>query len=180
MSYGLPTEVIPVTADGITIKLKDHRKWISRRRVKEDCLLHNPRMKWDKIDLPSPQDVLLGKGKALMRHYGNQSFRNLIEDNVGEYISACTGKGSKAIVITRMMEQIHATGGRFLKKNDTNDWWEAASDHETRLKVGKAFGSMQTSFHAPKMTDTPASSDVDSSNVCIVGKRQRIDKTCCT
>jgi hypothetical protein len=102
MTYGIPVDAIPVTSLGI-VKTKVFGRWIQRRRYKNQYLAEAQArfvqenhatttitdgkqeegygasflFLTDKIYLPTNRDVLLGTGKILMKHPGNQTFRRL-------------------------------------------------------------------------------------------------------
>ena len=64
MTYGIPHELIPLTADG-KLKLKNHCELTEMRRLGDS--LEEKGMK-DGVVLPSNLDVLLGKGKPIQEH----------------------------------------------------------------------------------------------------------------
>ena len=63
MTFGIPLEVLPITTDG-ELKVGNHMKWISRRRIKE-AVSENEH--FPGIDLPARYDVLLGRGKPYQK-----------------------------------------------------------------------------------------------------------------
>ena len=87
-SYGIPTDVIPVSASG-GIKNKEFHKWITRRQNKESFVIqHGISSPFEKIDLPNPNDVLLAKGRPYQNHPGNIEYLQLIRESLSAYDSA--------------------------------------------------------------------------------------------
>ena len=60
MAFGVPVESLPLTEER-QVKKTVHNKWIAKRKIKEQMNMYGS--PYDRIDLPSRQDVLIGKGK---------------------------------------------------------------------------------------------------------------------
>lgn len=80
-----------------------------------------------------PEDVLFGQH---MDNPGNHYLREIIIDVADEYNRA--GRGEKKEIVLRLVQKIHASGGRFLKKADDGRW-EIASDQAARERISKQF-----------------------------------------
>jgi hypothetical protein len=60
MTFGLPTKSIPISYDG-TLKVDGHKKWLAKRKVKDKKLKDTGcGLDFEGIDVPGPNDVLLG------------------------------------------------------------------------------------------------------------------------
>lgn len=132
MTFGIPTQSLPISSEG-AIKNSSQRKWVTRRMLKEGSIERTGF--FNKIDFPTNQDVLFGKGSPVQQHVGNQKYLCLIESMLDDYVHGT--KEKKYCMTLELLQTIKATG-RFLKK-DVDDWWVEVSDKEARVKIGKAF-----------------------------------------
>ena len=172
MTFGIPSDVIPISSEG-EIKTNAHKKWIASRRRKEQNITlygHN----FGRIDFPTNKDVLLGKGRPIQKHVGNIYLRNLVSSLTESYLNA-DSKSTKASLTWKVVSDIKANGGRFLCK-DKEDFWIEASDKEARDKVGKLFMTSQAQYKATGVSlSTRRLGDVDDIGLLQeqVSKRQR-------
>lgn len=68
-----------------------------------------------------PQDVLMGRGGACpSEHTGNDTFRKVIEDGMGEYFGTKSNK-RKDQIAHRIVKEIKANSGLFVKKLKERD-----------------------------------------------------------
>ena len=136
MSFGVPIQSLPVTYDN-ELKTATHLQWLARRRIKETAVrMGEP---FEGIDLPSPKDVLFGRGKTNQEHSGNILMRGLIAEYLPEYGSATrVGKGR---IPLKVVLRIRKGGGRFLKRNTDHGWWFQVSDDEAREKISMSLRS---------------------------------------
>ena len=94
--------------------------------------------------LVGPNDVLLGRGRPFQLYSGNLILAAIIDENRARYTMA--KKMHKKAITIEIVEIIHKSGGRFLKKvsnakNSSCDWEDV--DFETaRLKVSHSFRTM--------------------------------------
>ena len=78
----------------------------------------------------SDNDVLLGRGRGIVKFVGNQRFRRLVEERKEEYSSFGSHKDErKARIARELFDRIHERGGRFLKpvedgRPDDKTWYE--------------------------------------------------------
>eukprot|EP00980_Cylindrotheca_fusiformis_P015320 scaffold4282_cov112-Cylindrotheca_fusiformis.AAC.3 len=86
--------------------------------------------------VPSPGDILFGRGRKVRDHPGNARFLQLIDHYMTNYEKA--GRVDKACIAEILVRMIKDTGCRFLKK-DQNDAWGEVEDSEARKKVAHAF-----------------------------------------
>ncbi|CAB9530462.1 Transfer protein [Seminavis robusta] len=148
VTYGIPIQQgFPVSSKTGTItKTASHKQWLAKRTEKEESIQKDGGLSWslsashNRIDLPTNQDVLLGKGLVINQHPGNIAYRRMIESMVDDYIRAL--KTEKAAMTWKVVQTIQQQkgGGRFLKQQSAKSfWWVEATDKEARQKVGKAF-----------------------------------------
>jgi hypothetical protein len=140
MTYGIPVDLFPMNSDSV-IKKTNHNRWIARRKVKELALGQGGGGTFSGIDLPTRQDVLLGKGKPVQTHMGNIKLRGLVDVHMDEY--KATENGLKGIVILHILETVKASSGRFLIK-DNDGWWQEVPDNIASDKIFKNFYSAAT------------------------------------
>jgi hypothetical protein len=160
MTFGLPSAFLPYNSDG-TLKLGNHKKWYQRRVIKEkEEKLQEQQQRGDEImsfcfsgiELPSPTDILLGKGKPIQDHRGNQVFVQVMQQYQGEYLAA-QRNGGKAKVARRIIDEVkyHSDksllSGRFLrrrKEDPTSGWWEEVLDEDALIeRVCNGFRNMK-------------------------------------
>ena len=84
MSFGVPVKSLPVTYEN-ELKTTAHLQWLARRRIKETAMRRGE--PFEGIDLPSPNDVLFGRGKTNQEHSGNVLMRSIIAEYIPEYQS---------------------------------------------------------------------------------------------
>jgi hypothetical protein len=61
------------------------------------------------------RDVLFGRGTGPNEHQGNRMFRSLVKSKKEEHTSCTTCQG-KDLLVMKIIQEIHDSGGRFLKK----------------------------------------------------------------
>ena len=144
MTFGIPTSTIPLDINGESLKLAPHKKWLKRRKAKEDWLRQQHRAgnmdaEYPGVEIPSKFDVILGRGRPFSEHPGNQVLNSLITSFREEY-DTTQGKGNKAKLAQRIIQSIHDSGGRFLKRNDQiYGWWQEVSNDVAVDKVKHGF-----------------------------------------
>ena len=134
MTFGVPVKSIPVTS-GDNLKTTTHLQWLARRRIKESAMRMGK--SFEGIDLPSPKDVLFGRGKTNQEHGGNVLMRNITAEYLPEYRS--TTKPDKGRIPLKVVLRIKQEGGRFLKRDTDFGWWFEVSDEEAREKISMSF-----------------------------------------
>eukprot|EP00980_Cylindrotheca_fusiformis_P022430 scaffold9290_cov107-Cylindrotheca_fusiformis.AAC.8 len=93
--------------------------------------------------VPSPADILFGRGRKVRDHPGNARFLQLIDHYMANYEK--NGRVDKACIAEILVRMIKDAGCRFLKK-DQNDAWGEVEDSEARKKVAHAFRNRRK-FH---------------------------------
>lgn len=142
MSFGIPIDVLPISSEG-EIKTQWQKKWLAAR-FKKEMNMEKHGHNFGRIDFPTNQDVLLGKGRPIQKHSGNVHLRNLVNVHTAAYYFA-TSKASKSQLTWKIVKDLQKAGGRFLIK-DKEDCWVVASDKDARDKVGKLFMTSQAAF----------------------------------
>jgi hypothetical protein len=163
MTFGLPSASLPYNNDG-TLKLGNHKKWYQRRVIKEneENLQEQQQQQLQQgektpfcfsgIDLPSPTDILLGKGKTILDHRGNQAFQEVMQRYEDDYLMA-KRNGGKTKVARQVIEEVkhHSDksylSGRFLRRRQedtTSGWWEEVTEEEALIaRVCSGFRNMK-------------------------------------
>ena len=90
----------------------------------------------ERVVLPNNIDVLLGRGRPLQKHYGNQNYHFLVEEYQPEYERS--SKSKKTTMTKTILDRIRQYGGRFLKEDDVGYWIEI-DDDSARSKISQTF-----------------------------------------
>ena len=88
---------------------------------------------------PSPDDILLGRGKNVQYHPGNINFRNWLEDFRDAYDD--TPRHKKALIATGIIQKLSSDGIRFLKQGEDRKSWVVADSKEAEEKIKQLFRS---------------------------------------
>jgi hypothetical protein len=89
---------------------------------------------------PNDYDILLGRGPDCWNHQGNKQFRITI-GNHQELYHSISKRAEKVKLVARIVDAIHASGARFLKrKNDSDEW----KDVERKTCIEKVGGMINT------------------------------------
>jgi len=87
---------------------------------------------------PKKYDILCGKDKACLSHYGSRHFRSVIEAYRNRYQQAVTKQEKMNITREIVMTLKNRTSSRFLKYNSQLHGWEEISHIAARDKVSHA------------------------------------------
>jgi hypothetical protein len=133
MTFGITDSLMPVSAVG-EVNNVVHLVWLERRRrseseTEEENALSNT------VE-PLPSDVLLGRGKLIQGHVGNQCYRTIIESHRGRYEQAL--KVEKTFIAKEIVQTVKNVGGRFLKQKTDGGWVEVDTE-VARDKVSHSF-----------------------------------------
>eukprot|EP00980_Cylindrotheca_fusiformis_P017567 scaffold5516_cov105-Cylindrotheca_fusiformis.AAC.1 len=135
VSFGIPIEEFPFTADG-GVQLTNHAEWMGKRRKKEAYLRKYPPIE-GAVDLPSNNDVLWGRKNHIYRHPGNRILRELVESYDDEYNRL--SRDGKTKLADRIVSVVQGLCGRFLKLDKESGMWVVVPDSEAREKVTHRF-----------------------------------------
>jgi hypothetical protein len=94
---------------------------------------------------PSPNDILLGRGKPIQQRPGNVRFRDMLDQHVDKYNKS--EKGAKVAVTASIVHLLKEDGGRFLKPLEYGGWVEV-DEAAARAKVSHAFRTRRKVFQA--------------------------------
>ena len=130
MTFGIPCRVLPVTPTG-ELKLESHLEWLEKRREMES--------KHDSVErilVPGPYDVLVGRGRFIQDHSGNLRYRNYIEDYMERYEQA-KKRIEKTDLTSEIVRLVKESSGRFLRQDGCG--WVEVDDDAARDKVSHSF-----------------------------------------
>ena len=135
-SYGIPREAIPVTNDG-DFPIEQHLAWLAKQKQQlNDSTDDTPKRSDENKPriVPRTNDVLFGRGKAIMDNPGNVKLRTIIRANQEKY-----NKASKfeKMCVTEMIVRLILKSGRFLRLNGSV--WEEVSVAAAKEKVAHCF-----------------------------------------
>jgi hypothetical protein len=97
----------------------------------------------ERITVPGPYDVLLGRGRNLQNHPGNKRFRSLIDRHLDRYEVA--DKQDKTILAYTIIRIVQEMDGRFLKDVDGAGYVEV-DNAVAQTKVAHCFRSQRSAM----------------------------------
>jgi hypothetical protein len=95
----------------------------------------------ERVVVPGPHDVLLGRGRLRQEHLGNVRYRFLIAQHMQWYNQA--PRDLKPIIVVSIVDKVKAYAGRFLK--DDGAGWVIASEKVALAKAGHSFRDLRSS-----------------------------------
>ena len=146
MTFGIPTKILPVTAQG-EADWQYHHDWISSRKSieannlkakEEQTTPSDEANQNDCIDVPRTIDVLIGTGKFAQSHTGNTRYQFLVDEYQERY-DACATRIEKTIIASLIVIKVKEYGGRFLIRKKGETYWSDTDDWVAREKVTTAF-----------------------------------------
>ena len=173
----IPVHLFPLS-ENRTIKKTTLNRWIAK------CIPRDLQLSYAKefsgVDLPTRNDVLMGKGKPIQLHAGNDHLRVLVEDNTFEYQAAHLSLDRMNIVY-KVFSMIHARHGWFLHKDD-DGWWRESPEEDALEKVRKTFQrtTRKDKFQCGNRTHARQHDlGTNTSKFLQQEKRPRFDAGCC-
>ncbi|KAG7355082.1 hypothetical protein IV203_004438 [Nitzschia inconspicua] len=130
MTFGIKSSDFPITTSGEK-RLEAHHDYVRKMRQSENIMDDGV----DRIIIPGPLDVLLGRGKPLQKHDGNLNYHFVVEGYHERYEQA--SKLEKTQIAKTIVDKIHEQGGRFLKQDDAG--WVEIDDEAARTKISHTF-----------------------------------------
>eukprot|EP00980_Cylindrotheca_fusiformis_P029854 scaffold23953_cov127-Cylindrotheca_fusiformis.AAC.1 len=132
-SFGIPREVLlpSLVDDG---GAESHLVWYREQYLREVSaevpkhLMHLP-------NVPGEDDVLFGRKRSQRR--GNRLLYQLIECNSEVYDVG--SRSDKRYLTGMVIQEVHATGGRFLKQDGESNFWKEVSTEEAHEKIAQTF-----------------------------------------
>ena len=178
LGFGIPIDLFPFTPTG-TIKKTGLNRWIAKHIARDTDLTYGGA--FPGVDLPSRNDVLLGRGKPIQHHTGNAYLRVHIESHTSEYQAAHLAE-DKIYVVYKVFSTIKARSGRFLKKGN-DGWWHESPDVDAVDTVRKAFQRRTNMNETHHGKDRPHAAPNDGDDYVSMfqhqGKRPKFDPKCC-
>ena len=144
MTFGIPTELLPVDLQG-DIRLENHKLWLEQRRSLEANRQRKSLGEIPSVVVPGPKDVLFGRGKFAQSHVGNVRYYNIIASRQTQYDNASSLE-ERSLVAADILLSIKEFGGRFLKSEKTS--WVVVDDAMARDKVTNAFRTRRRKLNA--------------------------------
>ena len=177
LGFGIPVDFLPFSQSG-AIKKTNLNRWIAKNISRDIELAYNGA--FTGVDLPTRNDVLMGKGKPYQHHAGNVLLKDLVEANIDKYQAAHQSL-DKMDVVLNVISTIKARSGRFLEKDDDGLWREP-HDVDVMDKVRKRF-HRTIAKEQPQGNDRAHTKPADEGNAASTflqqGKRPRFDSNCC-
>lgn len=91
------------------------------------------------VVVPSPKDILYGRGTTKRMHVGNMKLNMVLEERGEEYNSNALTKKQKVEISRSVVQKLKDEGSRFLKQDkDSFLWWEV-DDKTAADKVSHGF-----------------------------------------
>ncbi|CAB9506534.1 Nitrilase family, member 2 [Seminavis robusta] len=89
---------------------------------------------------PSVNEVIIGRGRRVWNHSGNERFQDLVQSHMYEY-SRATTKTSKSAIISRVLTQVKQASsvGGFVKQESSTKRWYAMEEASARISTAQAF-----------------------------------------
>ncbi len=180
-SFGIDSDHVPISSSSGKLKTKQHAKWLEFRRRKEESLKQHGH-KFDRIiECPKQTDILLGRGRPIMRHPGNAVLRNIVQMKLEEYASAKSKKETTDVTWDVVRTLKGKYGARFLKdENIANSGlgWVEVSNETARQKVRIAFRDlrakiMKTNAAEMKTNSTNDQEGIDGASGSIVKVKRK-------
>lgn len=89
--------------------------------------------------IPTKNDVIIGRGKRVVHHAGNQKLRALVQQEV-ELYSCAKNRAAKSVIIIRVFKAIRAdTEIGFVKKDPSTKKFYAVEDTAAKITIAQYF-----------------------------------------
>jgi hypothetical protein len=137
-SYGIPTQLLPINADG-QLDMDAFRRDMHQERRELEKAREQQRTGSGTIQHPARYDVLLGRGRPYQEFPGNNNLAQLVELRQDDYEVGT--RYEKAVLVLDVMQQIRELNGKFLRRLETGDnvVWEEVDEETAKEKVGNTF-----------------------------------------
>ena len=172
-SFGIPCELIPVTATGNT-KTAYHRQWIRLRKALDIARQKENGEDASIIELPRCTDIIFRTGKSLTCHKGNSMFQNVIESKMQQHATA--SQLEKKAITMEIIEDIKRMNGRFLQWDERGWWTEIEGKSNIHARVAVSVRDFKSKSVAKKNRQNFESGTAVFKNKD--GKRRKIARLC--
>jgi hypothetical protein len=136
-SFGIPREALQMSATNEPT-IDSHTIWYRHRQHLELQRSATAGSPASSIINPGPQDILFGR---LKNNDGNILMRKLVLKMLDEH--KASNKIRKTEITDLVIDEIHKTGGRFLKQNEETGQWEEVSCTEANRKIAHTFRNIR-------------------------------------
>lgn len=153
-TYGIPVHRFPLTGTG-ALTTKNQSKWVKKRKYKEgfeDVQVDNAGGFKPFVDMPSHKDVTLGRGRPTEPPPGNIKLGFIVDEYLDEYRKA--NWEQRASIRWRVVQQIRAAGGRFLRRSRYS-WWVEVDGLEANERVSSTFANALAARSREDITRSP-------------------------
>ena len=137
-AFGIPVELLPqnLKRDCRQALIK-HNVWVDQLEAKDAARMNGHDFDQNPVyDCPMRKDILLGKGRQIMKHPGNKDLRHLLEEKIHLWEAATNQE--KAQLARDLVREICATGSRFLRAEEKG-WFVEVDEDTARQKVSIGF-----------------------------------------
>jgi len=136
-SYGIPTDLIPVSFTG-SMKFGHMNEWINYQRAHEEKIKHGSEHDKEWVECPWPNDVILRKGSTFRNNQGNAIYHAIVAMYSEEHMRS--DKKKKFEITHIIMNEIEKRDGRFLEWSVEKLLWVVIDDRDrVRKKIAAAF-----------------------------------------
>mmetsp|Transcript_26021 Transcript_26021/g.38114 ORF Transcript_26021/g.38114 Transcript_26021/m.38114 type:complete len:239 (-) Transcript_26021:574-1290(-) len=174
-TYGIPTQNRYLQRPNDSMQSLDwHREWLAACQAQEERQLEKEGASVSTLPtatvIPRRFDVLFGRGKTVREHTGNLRAAHLVDMNRSKYEAA--GKFEKTSIAERLVNMIHESHGRFLKRDGTTGWVEVDRD-AAREKISHYFRHLRS-----KTADSRSPGERGNSNGTTRGENKGLPASC--
>ena len=184
LGFGIPVDLIPFSSSG-SIKKTNLNRWIAKNIARDIELAYSG--EFSGVDLPTRNDVLMGKGRPYQHHHGNVHLSEIVEASIDEYQAVQQSQDKMEVVLKAKMEVVlkaisvvKARSGRFLEK-DKDGWWREPHDVDVMEKLKKRFDRTiaKERTHGNNGAHPKPDGSDSASKFLLQGKRPKYDVNCC-
>lgn len=180
MTFGIPTDCLPITYQG-EVKVLAHTKWWQRRKRMEEHrwnnnnnnILHADGEEGSyMIDLPAKYDVLLRRGRHYQNHPGNARLRQAME----AYFNTNTNNTNSmttylTTAVSQIIFQLKTTyGSRFLEMS-SQGWWVPVDFMETERRIAKSMRTLRVKLQQKAQQEEDGSTTKRTRATATAGSR---------
>lgn len=141
-TFGIPVDYLPHNLKrNCKVALKNHLKYVDMLVAKDQAEMTGYNFNTNPIVIcPINKDILLGKGRQIMKHPGNVEMRHLLETVLSRWEEAADNQ-EKVAVAREVLKSLKASGSRFLAEHP-NGWYVEVDDDTARQKISIGFRDM--------------------------------------
>jgi hypothetical protein len=148
MTFGIPMDAFPITSSG-ELPLDNHKNWLAQR-LKFESMENTINSDDERVVVPSPLDILMGRHWEAQCHTGNLRVRSTIDKHGDAYDTS--KKLEKTQIAQGVVEELKASGSRFLKSDGAG--YVLVNDTVAREKMSCAFRNRRKALILEKTRKT--------------------------